>query len=95
MVRELTESNPHAEIYIQSVLPISSNKEQRGLSNKNIIKFNEALKEIAQKYNVVYVDLHSVFSLNGEMNPDYTIDGVHIKDEFKYIWPEVISAYID
>ena len=95
IVKELIQNNPNSKIFIQSVLPISRKNEQRGLTNENIIKFNEELKEIAEKYNVIYVDLHSAFILNGEMNPDFTKDGVHIKDEYKYIWPEVITSYIN
>ena len=90
----LKSENPNAEIYIQGVLPISSVKESNGLTNKNISLLNDKLSKIATEYDVIYIDINSVYSLNSEMNPLYTKDGIHLKDEAKYIWIQEIEKYI-
>ncbi len=43
----------------------------------------------------LYVDVYSAYVLNGEMNPEYTRDGVHLKDEYKYLWLEILSEYVN
>lgn len=43
---------------------------------------------------MTYIDVYSVYVLNGEMNPEYTKDGIHLKDEYKYLWLDVLAEYI-
>ena len=94
MIIELKTENPNAEIFVQSVLPIKNIKEEGRLTNKNIVKLNEELKSLADRNGLTYIDIYSAYVLNGEMNPDYTVDGVHLKDEYKYLWLEQLTAYI-
>ena len=94
MLEEIMADNPGDQIFIQSVLPISNSNQTGGLTNDNIVKFNAKLQEIAEKHGVTYIDVYSVYVLNGEMNPDYTKDGIHLKDEYKYLWLDVLAEYI-
>ena len=68
--------------------------EEGRFTNKNIVKLNEELRSMADRNGVTYIDVYSVYVLNGELNPDYTVDGLHLKDEYKYLWLEELSAYI-
>ncbi len=94
MIVELMADNPGDEIFIQSVLPISNTSQTGGLTNKNIIALNAKLQEIAEKHGATYIDIHSAYVLDGEMNPEYTKDGVHLKDEYKYLWLDILEEYI-
>ena len=95
MIKDIMSDNPDTEIFIQSILPISNKKQTRGLTNANIIKLNARLQEIAKKHGVTYVDIYSAYVLNGEMNSEYTKDGIHLKDEYKYLWLDILSEYIN
>lgn len=90
----LEESLPDTEIYIQSVLPISSAKELSICHNSTITRFNAEIKELAETHELEYIDLYSLYELNGEMNSQLTLDGVHIKPDAYNLWAEKISKYI-
>ena len=77
MIAEIIANNPGDEVFIQSILPISNKNQTGGLTNENIVKLNAKLQEIAERQGVTYIDVYSVYVLNGEMNPEYTKDGVH------------------
>lgn len=94
MTADIIAGNPDAAVYIQSILPVSNANQKGRLTNENILKINEALQEIAARQGAVYIDLHSLYVLNGEMNPAYTKDGLHLKDEAKNLWLEAISKYV-
>ena len=95
MIAEIIADNPGDEVFIQSILPISNKNQTGGLTNENIVKLNAKLQEIAERQGVTYIDVYSVYVLNGEMNPEYTKDGVHLKDEYKYLWLDVLSEYVN
>ena len=84
-----------AEIYLISVLPIASYRAAGVLSNDTITRFNQKLSELAEKKGIVYIDAASSFLLNGEMNPAYTIDGVHLNQAGYEVWADQIAAYMD
>ena len=58
----------------RNILPISNKNQTDGLTNENIVK----LQEIAERQGVPYIDVYSVYVLNGEMNPEHTTNGVHL-----------------
>ena len=95
MITELSTENPSAIIYIQSIFPISNSNESGNLTNKNIIAFNEKLKSLATNHDASYIDIYSQYVKDGQMNAEYTKDGVHLKDEYKHLWIDAISEYIE
>ena len=94
MLVSLMEDNPGAQVFVQSVLPISNSSQTGERTNENIVKLNAALEEIAEKHGATYVDIYSAYALNGEMNPEYTVDGVHLKEAYQYLWLDVLAGYI-
>ena len=84
-----------AEIYLISVLPIASYRAVDVLANDTITRFNQKLAELAEKKGIVHIDAASGFLLNGEMNPAYTIDGVHLSQAGYDVWADQIAAYMD
>ena len=90
----LEESLPDTEIYIQSVLPISSSRELSKCHNTTIERFNDEIKKLAEAHKMEYINLYSLYELNGEMNSELTFDGVHIKHEAYDLWAEKIIKYI-
>lgn len=95
MIIKLINENPNSEFYVQSVLPIQNNKQEGRLNNENIVKLNAELQKMADRHGATYIDVYSVYVDNGEMNHQYTADGIHLQEEYKYLWLDVLSKYIN
>lgn len=94
LIHTIKEKVTYSEVYIQSVLPISIERENSYRNNTDIKKFNLYLQQVAIENDCIFIDLYSVYEENGYMNPEYTYDGIHLKpDAYKY-WEELINAYI-
>lgn len=86
LTREIKEISPLIEEYIKlidsfhvkrifciSILP------RNNFPNDIIEHFNDILaKKLKTKENTVFVDVYDNFYWNGQMNPEYTIDGIHL-----------------
>lgn len=96
LLHSLEKALPTTEIYIQGLLPLSSQKAKRLLcNNKTIQEFNLQIKEMAKKRGHMYIDLYSLYEKNGEMDPDITLEGLHIKPEGYDRWYDALSPYLN
>lgn len=94
MIKAVQE-NTDAEIFIIGILPVSKEKETSLIcSNKTIIEFNKKLEQLAKEKRFTYIDLNTLYLLDGAMNPSYTKDGVHLTDEAYDIWADTIAEYM-
>lgn len=84
-----------AEIYLISILPISRDRVDNASANEIIQRFNERIAALAEARGLKYIDLASLFLLDGEMNPAYTIDGVHLSAAGFDVWASVLAGYLE
>lgn len=84
-----------AEIYVISILPISRDRAADPAANEAISRFNQKIAELAETEGAVYIDLASRMMLDEAMNPDYTIDGVHLSPAGYDVWADAISEYLE
>ncbi len=90
-----------AKIYVQSLLPVADTSLYIPASycspqtNKDIIAVNSALRNLAGQKNCPFIDLHSVFALNGQLNPKYSVDGLHLSGKGYVRWTEIIRPHIE
>lgn len=94
LLNSLKEALPDAQIYIQSILPVSRENEDIYCHNTAIVDFNAKLVELAEDNDATFVDLYRLYELNGEMNPELTVDGVHLKSDAYDLWAAEIEQYI-
>lgn len=94
MLEKIHEAVPNAEIYVQSILPISVEKEKECADNTVIDAFNTELEQLAADAGATYVNIHDLYELDGSMNPDLTKDGVHLKPEAYDLWYKAIEGYV-
>lgn len=86
---------PEAEIYVQSVLPISEEKEKELICNNTTIKaFNKELKKLAEQNKMTYIDLYPVFVEDNQIKKDLTYDGLHVNTRGYEVWMDSIKDYI-
>ena len=93
LIEKIQEILPNATLYIQSVLPIAKEQEKTK-SNETIRLFNKHLEQLAIKHGATYIDLYTLYLLNGELNPALTNDGIHLRPEAYTIWANAIRKYI-
>lgn len=70
---QLVESFQVQRIFCISILP------KNDFPNEVINQMNKRLEEELQSHkNVIFVNVYNDFYWNGEINPEYTLDGVHL-----------------
>ena len=60
---------------------------------RNIQEINRQLKEIAKEKGIVYIDLYSSFvTPENKLNPEYSIDGLHLNISGYRLWERLLLA---
>ena len=74
------------EVYVRSILIV---REPSKVRNEHILKANEIIEKLADKYDMIYIDIAAGFKdAEGYMNKDLTKDGIHL-NKFGYsVWVE-------
>lgn len=83
LVEKLETSCPNSVIYLYSITPLTADSSAAasiGVSNSNVISFNEYLKGMSAELGVVYLDIFSKMIDNtGALRSEYNeYDGMHI-----------------
>lgn len=95
VVNKLKSEAPNAQIYIQSIFPVSNKAENKKprLSNFRIDEFNSALKQMASEQGVYFIDVASLFKDDsGCMREECTFDGIHLKYKYYISWLDYLSS---
>ncbi|MGZ4044580.1 MAG: GDSL-type esterase/lipase family protein, partial [Bacteroidia bacterium] len=100
IINQITLNSPGTQIYIQSILPVSSGtvtspgfkiKEM----NEKINNLNDKLLALSSKYHLKYIDVAKTFMANGELNPGLTFDGVHLNGKGYLLWRDILKPYME
>lgn len=88
--------SPNTRLYLESVLPVHEELRKNGLSNEDIRDLNNLIENIGRKYNLTYIDLFSSFcTKNGALNPNYSIDGIHLNGDGYLVFKRLIEEKIN
>ena len=95
LVDNILAKNPGAVIYAQSCTPMAVGCERSVLNNKNIVKYNNALKDRCAENGWRYMDIYSVVvDENGFLRADYCSDpddmGIHFMDAGCKAWVDYL-----
>lgn len=96
IIREFQQFSPGTALYIQSILPVN---ESIMFADENIdlsiFSFNDNLRLVCKELNVNYVDLYGDFlDEKGEMDSQYTYDGVHLSQAGYDLWARLIKPFV-
>lgn len=92
---------PATKIYVQSLLPVADTSLYVPYSycspqtNKKIITTNGALRRLAGQKSLPFIDLYERFVRNGQLDPAYSVDGVHLSGEGYKLWTKTIKPYVE
>lgn len=98
LVEQILDLQPNAQIYIQSILPVSKEKsESDPYINKNRINsYNQMLKQIAQKWQVTYLPVDDKLKdQNGYLPKEASVDGIHLNRTYCLKWLNAIEPILD
>ena len=95
IVDNIRTNAPKTKLYIQSLLPVNNEVRSTGKDNQDILFLNDKIKGIASKYNLDYVNLHSLFiDETGKLKSRLTQDGIHLDAEGYQIWKRALIPYL-
>lgn len=95
IVDRIRNESPHTKLYIESVMPLNEAITKPDyLKNKkvSILNLNKGIKEIADQYNVPYINLHEIFAdEKGDLKAALTADGIHPRPAAYVIWIDYLK----
>jgi len=63
--------------------------------NTKIYKINNRLRFICKEKDLRFIDILPDFlNKNGEMDAEYTYDGVHLTEQGYILWAELVKEYL-
>mgnify|MGYP000134109124 CR=1 FL=1 len=100
LINDIQENSEETQIYVNSILPVSNkNQGMVGYSgtkiNETIVELNSQIQNLSEQLGFTFIDTHSFFAQNGEIRPQFTIDGVHLSGEGYIRWAEILTPYVN
>jgi len=96
IIDTIKQSNPNAQIYIQSLIPVTYSKSSsdKVYNNNKIKEYNQLLQKLAQDKKVYYVNVaEGLAESNGCIPEDSAFDGIHLKKPYCQKWLEYLKTH--
>lgn len=94
LLDKIKEALPNADIYIHSLLPLSEQKQKRYCKNETVKAFNRLLSDLAAEKGITFIDIYSLYEKEGVLNPDLTVDGLHLHPHSYDRWARALKDCI-
>jgi lysophospholipase L1-like esterase len=65
------------------------------VNNPKVVQVNSRLFDLCSKANYQYIDIYSVLSKNGTLDPAVTSDGIHLTGIGYQRWKEKIDSFVN
>ena len=99
LLHEIKNNRKLSKVFVVSVYPVNNdikNSNAKGKTNERIIEYNNKVKRYCEENKYTYIDLHDdLLDENGNLDEDYTVDGLHISDKGYEIITNKIKKYIN
>lgn len=99
IVHYLSKQLNRPKLYLISILPMAGlglvSRQVEGVLNQTVDQFNEYIAQVAKQYQAVYLDLNSMYKMNGRMNYAYTTDGLHLNQAGYHLFLEKIKNLLN
>lgn len=90
------EAQPNAQIYLQTLLPVTAEKSEshEWLKNEKIAVYNDLIAQLAEEKEVYLVDAHAALAdENGVLPADESTDGVHLTKSGYQCWADYLRTH--
>lgn len=86
--------SPESAVYVHKALPCNPEKLFFVFDNSRVAALNREIEKLSKKYDAKCVDLWDVLTENGELLPEYTIDGVHLTEPAYALWADRLKPLL-
>ncbi|HIQ58503.1 MAG TPA: hypothetical protein IAB22_03555 [Candidatus Merdivicinus intestinavium] len=94
LIDGLREEHPDSEIYVQSVLPVTREREDDTLNNARITELNGLLQEMAADKGVFYLSVNeAIADEEGFLPTDLSADGMHFGTTVYEEWLQYLLCH--
>lgn len=96
VVDKITELQPDATIFIQSIIHVSSDKSksEEFINNPTINERNIKLYSLCDNEKIFFLDANKVLDdENGALKSEYSFDGVHLTADYLYLWQDYLLKH--
>ena len=93
LVDSIRISVPDAELYIESILPVTSYSDY--CDNVKIHDANAIVRKIAEERGLTYVDLYSRYAVDGALPNEMSYDGLHLTNNAYSAWYNEIKNIVE
>lgn len=96
IINHILKSVPASKVYLQSVLPVATDVwPNPNVKKDQIHQLNEKIEQLAHEKECAFINLAPAFSDNmGNLNLDFTNDGLHLSIEGYKVWKNEIKNYL-
>lgn len=84
----IQEKRSYADICIESLIPINRDAKDfdeeffnKDLDNEDIKELNSKLKDLANRKDIVYIDLYSMLENDGKLDEKFTSNGIYLNED--------------
>lgn len=89
----------NTKIYVQSLLPVADSSQRLASycspeMNRLVVEVNNELQQLASKKGCTYLNVHQHLLKGTELNPLYSVDGVHLSGEGYLQWAKILRPYV-
>lgn len=95
VVERIKELQPDAVVILEAIMKVGAKKSDSDpiFNNPNITARNEAISKLADNKRVFYFDMNPVVvDEKGNLNAQYSFDGIHLKAQYVQIWKDFLYA---
>lgn len=96
IITEIKNIAPQAQIYVQSLLPVSKQRSQSDkiYNNANIGRYNGLIQQMAAEKNLYYLDVaQCVADQEGNLAGDASTDGIHLNKTYCSLWVDYLRQH--
>ncbi len=93
LIVEIQKLQPNAVLYIQSIIPVTSERSKRDkvFNNNRIDNYNKLIKRLCDEYNCNYLNVADKMSgEDGALPKEASSDGIHLTKKYCKLWLQYI-----
>ncbi len=94
IIETIKKELPSTKIILQSIYPVNESMSPMTVQprkNADIIKINQILAQLQQ---VIYVDVFSHLEKDGVLNPEYSVEGLHINEQGYEVITNLLKVHL-
>ena len=95
ILSDIEEKSPNTKIIMTSVLPVNNKLYGHRVHNSQVVLLNDGLQKLASKHKIPMVNIHDQFLKDGQLDSQYTSDGLHLNGKGYAIWVNALRPYMD